>query len=253
MNEKGIITEEYYSAPASSAKKRMLVYTPPGYDGKKLPVLYLLHGIGQTEESWTEKCGAAEVFDEAVLSGAAEPFFAVMPNGRASEGGGIPGEKFGLEHIRVFMDFEAELMSCVMPFVEARYNIDAKRERRAVTGFSMGGYQSVNFGLTHLDKFAYIGGFAPAPAVDPESCAAEFLKDNGGADLKKLIKLFYITNGTEETGGEGIFGEFAVYGRRCAEFAERAGLEFTYRTFDGGHEPRVWKESLRDFAGRLWK
>lgn len=250
---KGSIREEFYESQTSSVPKRMLVYVPPGYSGEKLPVLYLFHGIGQNEESWIEKCGADRVFDEAVLSGAAEPFFAVMVNGRASEGGEIPGEKFGLENIRSFMDFEAEFISRAMPAAESRYNIDARRERRAVTGFSMGGYQSVNIGFSHLDKFAYIGGFSPAPAVDPQTCAEAFAAENGIDDIAGLVKLFYLTNGTEESGGAGIFGEFSRYAKRCAGYALGAGIEFTYRTFSGGHEAPVWKESLRDFVRRLWK
>ena len=250
---KGKITEEFYETETSSIPKRMLVYTPPHYGGERLPVLYLTHGIGQTEISWIEKCGADSVFDDAILCGEAEPFIAVMVNGRASEGGAIPGEKFGLMNIRVFMDFEYELISRVIPEVDSRYNTDARREGRAIAGFSMGGYQSVNFGLEHLDKFAYIGGFSPAPAVDPKSCAESFLAANRNADIKKLLRLFYLSNGALETGGEGIFGEFSKYSLRCLEYMDSIGIECVYETFEGGHEAAVWKRSLESFIRLLRK
>lgn len=250
---KGNIAEEFYETRTSSVPKRMLVYTPPCYSGESLPVLYLTHGIGQSEISWIEKCGADSVFDEAILSGASKPFIAVMVNGRAYEAGEIPGDKFGLMNIRVFMDFESELISRVIPTIDERYNTVGDRTGRAIAGFSMGGYQSVNFGLAHLDKFSYIGGFSPAPAVDPKSCVESFLSNNTHADIKKLLHLFYLSNGTEETGGDGIFGEFSKYSLRCIEYMNSVGIECVYETFEGGHEAAVWKHSLENFIRLLWK
>lgn len=247
-----MINEEFYTAPASTVQKRMLVYTPPGYIGEPLPVLYLLHGISQTEESWEEQCGASEILDKAITEGSARPMIAVMPNGRAVEGGALPGEKFGLENVRSFMDFESELISVILPEIDKRYPTLPDRNSRAVTGFSMGGYQSVNFGLAHLDKFAYVGGFSPAPSADAKYSLREFMNDNADTDINSMLKLFYLSNGTAEKGGEGIFGEFATVSERCLEYMSRTDIRCVYETYPGGHEPTVWRQSLYSFIQKIF-
>ena len=247
----GKTSELLYNADGYS--KRMLVYTPSGYDGKGLPTLYLTHGISQTEDSWEELCGVTEIFDSCISKGITKPFAAVMVNGRACEEGKKPDDSYGLENVRLFLDFEKEFISVILPTVEEHFGTVPDREHRAVAGFSMGGFQSVNFGLAHADKFAYIGGFSPAPYTDAKTSANSFLMNNKSAKLSDYVRLFYLSNGTLETDGEGKFGQFKKYTTSALEYMQNQGVNCVYETFEGGHEPIVWERSLRSFVKRLWK
>lgn len=250
-----MITEEIYYSSNIGCNRRMLVYTPKNYGGEPLPVLYLTHGISQTEEDWDSLCGASEILDRNIESGKAAPMLAVMVNGRAMENDRRQEDSFGLENVRAFMDFEPDLINGVLPCIESRYNTINDRKSRAIAGLSMGGYQSVNFGLTHLNKFAYIGGFSPAPATDAKRCASEFLRrgNYNEAELKSIIELIYLSNGTHEKGGEGIFGEFYTCSKRVMDYMLPLEVNCIHEFYEGGHEPTVWSKSLESFIGMIFK
>lgn len=248
----GTVKEETYYSDITKTNRRMLVYVPK--TDKKLPVLYLMHGISQTEDDWNNMCNASEILDRNINNGFAKPMIAVMVNGRADIDDGRPEDKFGLRNVRAFMNFETEFIHSVIPYIDTKYNTVAGRESRAVAGFSMGGYQSVNFGLSNLDKFSYIGGFSPAPAADAKNCALDFLRANGykEKDLQRFINLMLITNGTEENGGDGIFGNFYEYSKRIYNYLKPLGVNCEHRFYPGGHEACVWSKSLEDFIKMIF-
>src|SRR4030042_7021128 len=95
------------------------------------------------------------------------PMLVVMPNGRAEPNDRAEGNMFAPEHVKAFENFENDLLNNVIPFVESTYPVKTGRENRALAGLSMGGGQSLNFGLGNLDTFAWVGGVSSAPNTQP--------------------------------------------------------------------------------------
>src|SRR5207244_10957296 len=93
------------------------------------------------------------------------PMIMVTPNGRAQKDDRPGANPFATAP--AFAVFEQDLLKDVIPAIESRYSVQADREHRALAGLSMGGGQSLNFGLAHLDTFAWVGGFSSAPNTKP--------------------------------------------------------------------------------------
>ena len=154
-----------YESKSVGATRKMQVYTPPGYSkDKKYPVLYLLHGIGGDETEWQRFATPNVLLDNLIADGKAKPMIVVMPNGRAQKDDRATG---GFGAAGAFAAFEKDLLQDVIPAIESRYSVQADREHRAIAGLSMGGGQTLNFGLGHLDTFAWIGAFSAAPNTKP--------------------------------------------------------------------------------------
>ena len=139
------------------------------FDDSRYPVLYLLHGIGGDENEWTKGGEADVILDNLHADKKVVPMIVVMPNGRAAKDD-RPGGDFRRQ-FPAFAAFEQDLLKDIIPYVESHYSVKADREHRALAGLSMGGGQSLNFGLKHLDTFASVGGFssAPTPGQPPTS------------------------------------------------------------------------------------
>jgi enterochelin esterase-like enzyme len=154
-----------YDSKSVGTRRKMQVYTPPGYSSEqKYPVLYLLHGIGGDETEWHRFAKPNLLMDNLLADGKAVPMIIVMPNGRAQENDRAEGNVFA--SAPAFAAFEQDLLNDVIPAIEARYSVRTDREGRALAGLSMGGGQSLNFGLKHLDTFAWVGG----GAVQAQGC-----------------------------------------------------------------------------------
>src|SRR5437764_1837941 len=167
----------------------MNVYTPPGYSAeKKYPVLYLLHGIGGDETEWQRFAHPNFILDNLLAGGKAEPMIVVMPNGRAQKNDRPEGNIYAAAP--AFAAFEQDLLKDVIPAIESRYAVQADREHRALAGLSMGGGQTLNFGLAHLDTFAWVGGFSSAPNT---KLPAELVPDPAAA--KARLKLPWVACG----------------------------------------------------------
>ncbi|MCL4195322.1 MAG: esterase, partial [Thermoguttaceae bacterium] len=166
-----------YDSKSVGTTRTMQVYTPPAYTKeKKYPVLYLLHGIGGDETEWQRLAKPNVIVDNLIASGQAEPMIIVMPNGRAQKNDRAEGNVFA--SAPAFAAFEEDLLKDVIPAIESRYSVAADREHRAIAGLSMGGGQSLNFGLAHLDTFAWVGGFSSAPNTKP---AKDLVPDTAAA------------------------------------------------------------------------
>jgi hypothetical protein len=175
---------EYESKTVGTTRK-MVVYLPPGYStDRKYPVLYLLHGIAGTEHEWTGYCHAHIILDNLIADGKAVPMILVMPNGRAQKDDRPPENTFAAAP--AFAVFERDLLDDLIPAVEARYSVQADREHRGIAGLSMGGGQTLNFGLGHPDVFGWIGRSRRRPNTKP---SAELLPDPARARDLKLVWL----------------------------------------------------------------
>jgi enterochelin esterase-like enzyme len=152
-----------YTSKTVGVKRKALVYFPPGYSKKKkYPVLYLLHGIGGTEKEWLQG-NPQNIFDNLYAEKQMEPMIVVMPNGRAMKDDRAVGDIFDSVKVSAFATFERDLLKDLIPYIESNYPALKDREHRAIAGLSMGGGQSLNFGLGNLDHFAWVGGFSSAP------------------------------------------------------------------------------------------
>src|SRR5580698_1728374 len=180
-----------YNSTVTGTRRRAQVYLPSGYSsGKGYPVLYLLHGIGGDEYEWTNYVKAEAIIDNLIATGRAVPMIVVMPNGRAMADDRIPSNPFNPENVKAFAAFEPDLLGSLIPAVQAKYSTLSDREHRALAGLSMGGGQTLNFGLGHLDTFAWLGAFSSAPNTKPP--AELFPNPNA---TRAQLKLLYLSSG----------------------------------------------------------
>ena len=153
-----------YKSKTVGAIRKANVYTPPGYNkNKKYPVLYLLHGIGGDENEWLKHGNPQNILDNLYVEKKLEPMIVVLPNGRAMKDDSATGNIMDKDKVEAFSTFEKDLLNDLIPFIEKKYRVYKDREHRAIAGLSMGGGQSLNFGLGNLNKFAWVGGFSSAP------------------------------------------------------------------------------------------
>src|SRR5215204_5878593 len=171
-----------YTSKTVCTDRRAIIYTPPGYSKKnKYAVLYLLHGIGGDEKEWLNGGKPQVILDNLYAEGKIEPMIVVMPNGRAMKNDRAVGNIFDSVKVQAFATFEKDLLNGLIPYSERKYPVLTDREHRAIAGLSMGGGQSLNFGLGNMELFAWIGGFSSAPNTklpdelvpDPEKARKE--------------------------------------------------------------------------------
>lgn len=227
-----------YDSTTVGTTRRMNVYTPPGYSSEvEYPVLYLLHGIGGDETEWQRVATPDVLFDNLIADGKAVPMIVVMPNGRAQEDDRAGGNIFAAAP--AFERFEQDLLKDVIPAIEARYSVQADREHRALAGLSMGGGQSLNFGLTHLETFAWVGGFSSAPNTKaPE----ELVPDPDRA--KEQLKLLWLSCGNRD----GLIN----ISQRMQRFLKENGVPHVWNVDSNGHDPTHWRNNLYHFAQLLF-
>jgi enterochelin esterase-like enzyme len=228
-----------YESKSVGTLRKMQVYTPPGYSKQeKYPVLYLLHGIGGDETEWQRFARPEVLLDNLLADGKAVPMIVVMPNGRAQKNDRAEGNVF--QSAPAFAAFEQDLLKDVLPAIESRYSAIADREHRALAGLSMGGGQSLNFGLAHLDTFAWIGAFSPAPNTRPPK---ELLPDPAAA--KARLKLLWLSCGKKD-------GLIRISQGVHARLREH-DVSHVWHVDGNGHDPTHWKNALYYFVQRLFR
>lgn len=229
--ERGKLDTIEYDSTTVGEKRKALVYTPPGYSREqKYPVLYLLHGIGGTEREWTRGGVADVVLDNLYADKRAVPMIVVMPNGRAAKELGprdpIPKQS------PAFAAFEQDLLKDLIPHIEKNYSVKADREARALFGLSMGGGQSLNFGLANLGTFAWVGGFSSAPNTKK---VAALVKDPD--DARKQLKLLWVSCGDKD-------GLLNISQGFHTALDEKKVPHHWHIHPDGKHDFAVWKSDL---------
>ncbi len=234
--EHGKMETVEYESKVSGGMRKLVVYTPPGYSkDNKYPVLYLLHGIGGDQNEWPRGGVPNQILDNLYADKKAVPMIIVMPNGRA--GGGPANNRSGQE----FANFEKNLLGDVIPFIESHYSVKADREHRALAGLSMGGGQSLNFGLNNLDTFAWIGGFSSAPNTKPP---ASLIRDH--AEAAKKLKLLWVSCGDQDS--------LLRISQNVHNMLEEKKVPHVYRIIPGGrHDFKVWKDDLYHFAQLIFQ
>ena len=229
----------HYDSKIVGTTRNALVYTPPGYSADtRYPVLYLLHGIGGDEEEWHHGAHPEIILDNLIADKKAVPMIVVMPNGRAQTNDRAEGNVFA--SAPAFANFEQDLLKDLIPFIESKYPVKTDREDRALAGLSMGGGQSLDFGLAHLDKFAWIGGFSSAPNTKPPE---ELVPDPEKA--ARMLKLLWISGGDKD-------GLISI-GQRTHAYLKEHNVPHIWHVDSGGHDFSVWKNDLYLFAQRIFR
>lgn len=230
-----------YKSKTVGTSRKALVYTPPGFSmDKKYPVLYLLHGIGGDEKEWYNNGKPHVILDNLYAKNKLEPMIVVLPNGRAMKNDRAEGNIFDKEKVEAFSTFEKDLINDLIPFVEKKYPVKKDREHRAIAGLSMGGGQSLNFGLGNLDKFAWVGGFSSAPNTKkPEELAPN------PEDTKKKLKLLWISCGNRDN--------LINFSQRTHNYLKANDVPHIYCIEPGYHDFKVWKNDLYMFSQLLFK
>lgn len=230
-----------YASKSVGIKRKALVYTPPGYSKKnKYPVFYLLHGIGGDEKEWLNGGQPQHILDNLYADGKLEPMIVVMPNGRAMKDDRATGNIMAPDKVQAFADFEKDLLNDLIPFVEKKYPVIADKDHRALAGLSMGGGQSLNFGLGNLDVFSWVGGFSSAPNTKQPQ---ELLPDPSAAINK--LKLLWISCGASDG--------LVSFSKRTHDYLALHAVPHIYFIEPGVHDFKVWKNSLYMFSQLLFK
>jgi enterochelin esterase family protein len=211
----GKISYRYYQSSTLGRTRTLVIYTPPGFDlneKKQYPVLYLIHGGSDTEETWTKVGHANLIADNLIAQGKAKPMIIVMPYANV-----MPGPRDG---------FTKDVINDIIPFIEANYPVYTDSEHRAVAGFSVGGGQTLNIGLMNPDKFAYVCSYAPYTATDEfKNNFTNWAPDS--VKINKQLKLFTLYVGESDFLYESVKGNIAMFNEK--------GLKPVTMFVSGGH------------------
>jgi enterochelin esterase-like enzyme len=237
----GKIHTLWYESKTLNSTRRVTVYTPPGYNpaNKTLyPVLYLFHGANADETAWTRLGHVNLILDNLLAAGKIKPFIAVMPFGYPAPPSSNPA---GFAEVTV--GFTKDLIGDVIPLIQSSYRVYTDRDHRAIAGLSMGGIESLDIGLNHLDLFSYVGGFSAAvrPADFPTSFAT--LTANPAASNQKL-HLLWLGCGTDD----GLF----LASESFSKFLDDAHIKHTFHQSTGAHTWINWRQYLAEFAPQLF-
>ena len=232
----GTVRLHDYESTALGRVRPLRVYTPPGYDRDattRYPVLYLFHGSGDNEATWTSFGHAHWIADNLIAQGKSKPMILVMPDGHA-----VTGPDARDKNVSGFLK---DLIDDVMPFVESNYRTLADREHRGIVGLSMGGGQSLTGGLNHLDKFAWVGGFSSA-IREPETTVATALADPAATNAK--LRLLWIACGKDD--------RLVENAKTLSEVLKKRDIRHELKVTDGNHSWPVWRKYLGEFLPLLF-
>lgn len=245
----GAVAEVTYYSSVLKRFRRMHVYTPPGYElgGGKYPVFYLLHGAGDSDNSWSTVGRAGFILDNLIAAGKAKPMIVVMPAGHTSRAPRMPGSTATDE-------FPQEFMKDILPYVEKHYRVAADRAHRAIAGLSMGGAHTLNIAIPNLAQFGYIGvyssgifGIVPRPNIPPQQGPSWEERNKAAledAKARQGLKLFWFATGKDDFLVETSRATVALF--------KKYGFPAEYTETGGAHTWIVWRNYLHDFAQKLF-
>lgn len=254
----GAVASVTYYSTALGRFRRMHIYTPPGYEmGKdKFSVFYLLHGAGDSDDSWSSVGRAGFIVDNLIAAKKAKPMIVVMPAGHTRATGGVP--------LGTSDEFVQDFVADIMPYVDKNYRVLADRPHRAIAGLSMGGNQTLMIAIPHLDKFAYIGVYssgligmfrvnrpaaAGAPAPPPPPAGPNWEQQNltalDDAHEKKGLKLLWFSTGKDD----GLLPTT----KQTVELFQKHGFQPEFHESAGGHTWINWRDYLNEFAPQLFQ
>jgi enterochelin esterase-like enzyme len=262
----GAVREVWYHSKVTGTWRHALVYLPPNYDTQtteRFPVLYLQHGGGEDETGWIRQGNANFILDNLIPARNCKPMIVVMAYGYARRAGQAPpdltGKPFGSpEMLKAMQDmaaaFEDDVTQVLIPYVDSTFRTLSDRDHRAMAGLSMGGMQTFQITLNHLDLFSYIGGFSGAGGMlvlgdrklDPKTDYNGVFADS--AAFAKKVHLLWLGVGTQEP--ERMRAGLL---RLHTSFQEANIQHVFYESPGTDHEWQTWRRDLKDFAPRLFQ
>jgi enterochelin esterase family protein len=273
----GSVRVHEYQSRSLNRRRGLYVYTPPGYDADaqaRYPVLYLLHGAGDNQATWTALGRAHLILDNLRAQGKIKPMVVVMPDGHAASvgppreaaavapagatagqpAGAAPGQPTGAAPgrqaaaggpgagmSRNVAAFERDLLQDIIPLVEANYRVRTDAGGRAIAGLSMGGGQSLTIGLNHFDRFAWVGGFSSA-VFNPEATLAAALNDPKATD--SALRVLWIACGKDD--------RLITSNQQLSALLKQKSIDHEFLTTEGNHSWPVWRRYLAEFAPLLF-
>lgn len=261
----GQVREVWYNSKVTGTWRHALVYLPPNYDTQtkaRFPVLYLQHGAGEDETGWIRQGHANFILDNLIAAGGCKPMILVMAYGYARRAGQAPpdlaGKPFGSpEMLKAMQDmaaaFEDDVTQALIPFIDSNFRTLSDRDHRAMAGLSMGGMQTFQITLDHLNLFSYIGGFSGAGgmlvlrdrSLDPKTDYNGVFADP--AAFAKKVHLLWIGVGTTEP------ERMRTGLTRLHTSLQDANIQHVFYESPGtSHEWQTWRRDLKDFAPRLF-
>lgn len=238
----GAISEVIYQSRVLGHARRLHVYTPPGYGmgSAKYPVLYLLHGAFDSDDSWSSAGRAGFILDNLIASGAAKPMIVVMPRGHT----GPLGAGGALAQMP---DFVAEFQQDIKPYIESHYPLLGDRNNTAIAGLSMGGQQTLDIAASHLNDYGWVGVFSSgvfsiATNNQWETAHSAALDD---ARLKQGLKLVWFATGSDDM--------LLPTSRATVDMLKKHKFDVNFHESTGGHTWINWREYLHSFAPLLFR
>lgn len=235
-----------YESMAMGVTRWVWVYTPPGYERSSTtyPVLYLLHGNGETQAGWVVNGRANVILDNAIADGTATPMIVVMPQGHALQGAGLGAlERIQGETSMFSPRFPKDLVDDIIPLVERRYRVRRGAEHRAIAGLSMGGGQALTIGLQHPELFSYVLGFSAA--VGGQFADTTLTLEAVSKQRAAHRRLLWVSCGRRDFLYEN--------NRAFVEQLQQRGLTVTYREREGSHVWSVWRTDLKETLPLLFR
>jgi enterochelin esterase family protein len=237
----GVVRLHEYQSRSLGKPRRLQVYTPSGYDKSrvKFPVLYLFHGNGDNEATWTALGRAHLIADNLFAWGKAQPMIIVMTDGHALPPG--PRTTNTAERARAIAAFEGDLLQDVIPLVEANYRVRDNPANRAIIGLSMGGGQSLTIGLNHPELFGWVGGMS-ASIFSPETFISYALND--AATTNRKLKLLWFACGKDDF--------LLKQNQQFDELLTARDIRHTFKLTEGNHSWPVWRRYFAEFLPLLF-
>ena len=250
----GSVSKVWYHSPSLGIDRRMTVYTPAGYEtsGKRYPVFYLLHGMGGDENAWSELGRAAQILDNLIAQGKAEPMIVVMTNGNADLEA-APGESslgYMPPTTRLGKTMEGSFETHfpeVVKFIDKNYRTKANKKNRAIAGLSMGGFHSLHISKQYPDMFDYVGLFSAA-IMPGKNATSPVYKDMEGKlrlQFAKKPALYWIAIGKTDF--------LYKANREYRKLLDEKGYPYEYFENEDGHIWRNWRIYLTEFTPKLFK
>lgn len=234
--EHGSMAVRSYWSKTANMTRTMRVWTPAGYEKskKKLPVLYLVHGGGDTDTSWPTAGCAGEILDNLMAQGKMEPMIVVMPNGT-----------FAGDEVPIFA---ADMVTDIIPFIEKNYRVKTDQAHRAMAGLSMGGMETLETVFNNPTMFGYVWVLSSsfAPGKQPADEAKRLGCEQKIPVINKTVREFVFTQG----GQSDIAYQNGINTRN---YLKEAGLNFEFIDVEGGHSWYAWRQNLYDLAQRIFK
>jgi enterochelin esterase family protein len=255
----GAVASVTYYSKSLGKFRRMHVYTPPGYEtsSQKYPIFYLLHGAGDSDDSWSSVGRAGFIIDNLIAEKKAKPMVIVMPAGHTGPFDFSPPASGAPRSLDFNDDFVKDFVNDIMPYAETHYRVLGDRQHRAIAGLSMGGAHTLNIAIPHPDEFAYVGvfssgiigilplnGLASAPAADP-SWEQQHATELDNAAGKKDWKLFWFSTGKDDF--------LLTTTKATVELFQKHGYHPMFQESAGAHTWTNWREYLNEFAPQLFQ